>query len=623
MIGRALPSPVGGDGEMHGRVPAPLVTDTERLVADVWRSALGIDVIGADDDFFALGGHSLLAMRASASLAANLDVDLDANDVFAHRTVRRYAAAISDVATHAGGPDTYTGSLILLQPSAEQRRLVFLAELDPTSDAYNVSYVFTPPHRVDDGALKRALERLVRRHDVLRSLFTTEARVPRMDTQAPLRVDDVTDAGDLSQLWSAELSRPFNLRRDDLVRAALYRADEGDFLQLTFHHVAIDAWSAEVTVTELESLYERELSGSPTELLEAPDYSPYVARQLRWRESAARVASAEFWARYLNGVDLAVALPAPKGCTPECGEMPRVVHELIHLQGDLTRRLDDFARKRQLTTFELLAAAYATALSRLAAQPEVGVAVGFADRRSAEEQRTVGLMLNTLPLRVRVRAMQSLAEIASAIRSNLTEIRRHIQMPFEDAVSEAVRSRRTDAAIDAAFAYQGDLAPRWAEERAPAVELLPRTPRFPIVFVAGTRADSIVGRVELDASLFDPSVASEVAATIADLLADAVEDDSRAVALAPRARAAVAIGTGVAAAAVRLATPTERDLVLDWERDPASTIYSLGVSVALPPDVAIDRWERALGRALADVSASRDRVRAFPRRCVRRLSCRS
>ncbi|MYS09460.1 hypothetical protein GTW71_24185, partial [Streptomyces sp. SID6041] len=69
-------------------------TEVEGLVADVWREVLGVDGIGAHDDFFALGGHSLLATRVVARLRAAIDLAVPLRTLFTHRTVAVFAQAV-------------------------------------------------------------------------------------------------------------------------------------------------------------------------------------------------------------------------------------------------------------------------------------------------------------------------------------------------------------------------------------------------------------------------------------------------------------------------------------------------------------------------------------------------
>ncbi|WP_368662659.1 phosphopantetheine-binding protein [Kitasatospora sp. NA04385] len=89
---RALPVPSPGAGTSAAHVPPR--TEAEELVAEVWQEVLGVDGVGAHDDFFDLGGHSLLATRVIARLRAAVDLAVPLRTLFTHRTVAAFAEAV-------------------------------------------------------------------------------------------------------------------------------------------------------------------------------------------------------------------------------------------------------------------------------------------------------------------------------------------------------------------------------------------------------------------------------------------------------------------------------------------------------------------------------------------------
>ncbi|HZM75593.1 MAG TPA: condensation domain-containing protein [Candidatus Limnocylindrales bacterium] len=89
---RALPSPVVRPSEEF----VPPQTDAEVLVASVWSQVLGVETIGAFDNFFDLGGHSLMATRVIARIRASVEIDLPIRALFTHSTVSALATAVED-----------------------------------------------------------------------------------------------------------------------------------------------------------------------------------------------------------------------------------------------------------------------------------------------------------------------------------------------------------------------------------------------------------------------------------------------------------------------------------------------------------------------------------------------
>ncbi|MFC7644713.1 phosphopantetheine-binding protein [Streptosporangium lutulentum] len=90
---RALPAP----GFDEDRPFVAVRTDAEALVAKVWQEALGVERVGAFDDFFALGGHSLLAVRVGAHLRVAVGIDVPIREIFRNRTVADLAVAVEEL----------------------------------------------------------------------------------------------------------------------------------------------------------------------------------------------------------------------------------------------------------------------------------------------------------------------------------------------------------------------------------------------------------------------------------------------------------------------------------------------------------------------------------------------
>jgi acyl carrier protein len=113
----ALPEPETGD--FAEPASAPLQTETEFAVADLWREVLDTEVTGASDNFFSLGGHSLLAARVISRINAQMGVNLTIRAIFESPTVAALAAAI-DQARADGGPDV-SGPVLRRLDRAQQR----------------------------------------------------------------------------------------------------------------------------------------------------------------------------------------------------------------------------------------------------------------------------------------------------------------------------------------------------------------------------------------------------------------------------------------------------------------------------------------------------------------------
>ena len=166
---RSLPAP---EQQSETSYLAPR-TPAEELMAGIWQEVLSVKQVGVNDNFFELGGHSLLATQLISRVRTVFAVELPLNSLFEGPTV----AELAERATKAveAGMGLYVPPVLpaprdrALPLSFAQQRLWFLDQLEPLSSFYNVPAAVQMSGRLDREALKRALNEIVRRHEVLRT----------------------------------------------------------------------------------------------------------------------------------------------------------------------------------------------------------------------------------------------------------------------------------------------------------------------------------------------------------------------------------------------------------------------------------------------------------------------
>ncbi|MFH8609682.1 non-ribosomal peptide synthase/polyketide synthase [Streptomyces sp. NPDC018029] len=267
---RALPAP-GPAQAAHGPRTAPR-TDTERRIARIWADVLGIEEVGADDNFFALGGDSILSMQVVSRLRRD-GLHVATRDLFTHQTVAELATVVRTTPRRsAGGP--VTGE-VPLTPIQEW----FLTTPRAAHHHFNQSALLELDGRPDPGALRAALDALLEHHDALRMRFTQDEHGWRQFNPPPAAGDDILVRHDLTGLSAEEadaamakaadeLHAGFDLARGPHLRAALFTGDPGRpaYLLLVAHHLVVDAVSWRILRDDLESAYRQALQGDPVAL---------------------------------------------------------------------------------------------------------------------------------------------------------------------------------------------------------------------------------------------------------------------------------------------------------------------------------------------------------------------
>ncbi|WP_422647538.1 non-ribosomal peptide synthase/polyketide synthase [Actinoalloteichus caeruleus] len=394
-----------------------------------------------------------LIVRVSWSSDALSDVD-------AHALAEDWLSALRGLVAHAAKPGTggrtpsdlplvtlsqsqldrlegeHPDLVDVLPLAPLQEGLLFHAAYDEDHDVYTVQTVLTLRGSLDKDALRAAADGLLRRHPTLRAGFhhtdlDTPVQVVPAPTSTPWREHDLTGIPaarrerEVAALVDDDRNERFDLTQPPLVRCTLIRtgADEHR-LVLTHHHILVDGWSTPLLLDDLFSLYR--LAGGTTGLPDAPAYRDYLA----WLVDQDQGASLAVWQRAMAG------LAEPTRVDP-AGPRRDVVlpkHLVVRVDADGTSRLTGFVREHGLTTNTLVQAAWALLLHRLTGRGDVVFGSTVSGRPAAVPgiERMVGLFINTLPVRVRLRPQEPVIALLTRIQGEQAALSDHHHVRLAD-----------------------------------------------------------------------------------------------------------------------------------------------------------------------------------------------
>ncbi|WP_247362639.1 condensation domain-containing protein, partial [Ralstonia pseudosolanacearum] len=297
--------------------------EVEQTLASIWQTLLGVERVGRHDDFFALGGHSLQAVRLVAQVRTQLGTELGLTELFAQPSLSAVAQAIVRGQGSALPAITVADRSEPLPLSFAQQRLWFLAQMEGGSEAYHIPVGLRLKGELDEDALRCALDRIVARHEALRTRFEVQEgqavqRVSPADVGLTLDwVDMSTEESSEHQLGllaEAEARAPFDLEQGPLIRGRLVKLGEQEHvLLITMHHIVSDGWSQGVLARELGTLYEAYRSGCDDPLPALPiQYADYAVWQRRWLEGEELQRQGTYWEQALAGAPTLLSLPTDR-----------------------------------------------------------------------------------------------------------------------------------------------------------------------------------------------------------------------------------------------------------------------------------------------------------------------
>ncbi|HEV3050687.1 MAG TPA: condensation domain-containing protein, partial [Longimicrobium sp.] len=434
--------------------------------------------------------------------------------------------------------------------SFAQQRLWFLEQLGNLGGTYHIPMRLRLRGTLDRGALVRSLDRIVARHEALRTSFPTVDREP-VQHIAPVQESGLRlvehDLGalpdaenELRRIMSDEASAPFDLEQGPLIRGRLVRmAEDDNVLLLTMHHIVSDGWSMGVLFRELAALYAAFTRGEPDPLPPLPvQYADYAVWHRRWVEGPVLEAQAEYWTATLAGAPELLELPTDRPRPTKQDFAGAAVK--VELDEALAAGLRTLSQRHGTTLFMTLLAGWAAVLARLSGQHDVVIGTPTANRGRAEVEELIGFFVNTLPLRVDLSGAPTVAEALGRVKALALEAQRNQDIPFEQVVElvQPVRSLAHTPLFQVMFAWQNAPGERL---ELPGLALGPLHPagsggssspvsaKFDVSLALWEDGGRIEGVVEYATALFDRATVERHVGYLCRALEEMVADEGKPV----------------------------------------------------------------------------------------------
>ena len=405
--------------------------------------------------------------------------------------------------------------------SSGQRRLWLLDQLSPGSSLYNVPLTVRLTTAVDVDALGRSLIEILRRHDMLRTTFISDAgnplQVVHPSLHLPLPVEDLQHlAGGgkeaLMNITAREVARPFNLETGPLLRATLYRLGKCEHLLLiVLHHIAADGWSLGLLLSELTTLYTAFLRGDASPLADLPiQYADFAVWQQQQLKAGELDEDLRYWRKQLADLP-PFTLPLPR---PPAAE-PRASRFSMTLPAATTARIESHGRREGATLFMTLSAVFGALLHRYSGERDFALGTVTANRTRAETQSLIGFFVNTLVLRVDVQLDDTWLDLIRRVRGTTLEAFAHQELPFERLVEELQPPRLSgrNPLVQILFTLQNtpSITEHAADQIAAGWELDRGTAGFDLTCDVWNSPAGLQIRWEYRADLFDAQAVASLA----------------------------------------------------------------------------------------------------------------
>jgi non-ribosomal peptide synthase protein (TIGR01720 family) len=320
-----------------------------------------------------------------------------------------------------------------------QEGLLFRILQGPQTDDYFLHLSCRIEGKLDTDAFARAWREVVARHAILRTAFlwrdlAEPLQVVKREVELPWEeadwraLSDMDQPARLDEYLRDNRAHGFDLTQPPPLRLALFRlAEETHQLIWSSHHIALDGWSYPILIKEVLTCYDALARGEEPHLAPARPYRDYV----KWLHRQDLGAAEKFWRETLRGFDAPTSLGDEGAPTQPAPDETRAA-ERMTLSDKATGALRVFARRHGLTLNTLVQGAWALCLSGASGRDDVlfGFVVAGRTAELSGAETMVGLLINTLPLRVRLAGGESLVPWLKDVQGRQSEAQQYDYSPL-------------------------------------------------------------------------------------------------------------------------------------------------------------------------------------------------
>lgn len=379
-------------------------TSREKEIATQICDLLKIDKVSINDNFYEIGGNSILALKLS------MRINLQVKQIIEAKTIKQMALLAKE---EMYKPIRKVQSKKDYCTSVAQEQLWVINQFSDTTAAYNIPIILKLSKNVDRCLLVESLQKIVDRHEVLRTVIKENRQYITNETfgitNDPIVVEDY-------------INEPFNLSKEIPIKANLF----GDLLVINIHHIAFDGWSTELFLKELTNNYYK----IPTSTLRY-QYKDYANWQREFLDSEAFDNQKEFWLKQLEDYEV-LNLPndfnRPKKFTYR-GKNIEVAFKSSWKEG-----LEKVAKDYKTSLYVVMLTIFDVVLSQFSYQEDIIVGSPFANRHIDGTNDLIGFFVNSLPIRTKVGYNQEFKELVFYNHKQLLAIQKNQDIPFEKIV---------------------------------------------------------------------------------------------------------------------------------------------------------------------------------------------
>ncbi|OCQ21025.1 hypothetical protein A7985_14675 [Pseudoalteromonas luteoviolacea] len=396
-----------------------------------------------NDDCFAKGFNSIAIIQLVQHVQQSLSLQLMFEDVYRHKTpcqiwqhIQRPAHALTNILAR---PDEFAKTAPL---SSTQRAIWFITSFAPEDRAYHAKSVVKFTGKLNKKALQSALQDIVDHHEIYRTSFDRKQTVQNIHAEMEVVLGEFDFSGFSADVAEAKfdtlvadtLNQPFNIEQLPLVRWALVKLSEEHFGLIHIeHHLVHDGWSYNVFLKQLFQSYQQHVNGADNVVIDGGmQYADYSVTQQQWLDTDDAAMQKSYWVEQLK--DAPSAINFPQIASEEETDAGRSIRS--SMKRETWNQINDYCQKKSVTPFSFMLAALNIVLSRYTGDTDICTGVGLANRNWGQSENVIGMLVNTIVLRVKQSKELTISEFVQQCFDVTMAGQNNQEYPFELIVDE-------------------------------------------------------------------------------------------------------------------------------------------------------------------------------------------
>ncbi|MCX6149601.1 MAG: amino acid adenylation domain-containing protein [Ignavibacteriales bacterium] len=435
-------------------------TEYEKSIAQIWGTVLGYEEINVTDNYYDLGGDSIHAIKINSLLEKQLKIPVTIGDLFNHLTIAELAEFLeirTGLNDKENKEDSASPAILPAEKSnyypvsSAQRRLFILDQLTKDKLSYHIPEIWNIKGRLNADELIKAFDRIIDRHEILRTSFDLVQDVPvqivHENVEFTIPVSSMSEEEARNHIRG--FIKPFNLGVAPLFRTEVIQLSPDNHLVLfDAHHIIIDAFSMEILKKEIFNYYE----GIEPEPLNI-QYKDYSIWQSGYYKSREAIEKKSYWIKQFDGEIPVINLPLDYSRTAnqsaEAGIFTFCIDE------KLTAEIKKMSAGMGISTFMILLAVYNIVLHKYTQQDDIIIGVTTMGRDNVELSNLLGMFVNNLPIRNFPKDDMSVIEFLNRVKETAINAFANQDYPFDELVEDLKIKRDLNRSplFDVVFSY--------------------------------------------------------------------------------------------------------------------------------------------------------------------------